>query len=140
KTNYTFTITYTVICNYKYVKFQNEPYYCSQNINKLTPKKIIEKWNESVANFMIANIQKFVSMYDGQQGGYKLEDIKGHVVELPLKNGEIYFEFIEEIMQEIELEHINKVDSYLVNTGLIDCELTEAEKKVVNFYEDIEWK
>lgn len=31
------TITATVIGNYKYVKYQEEPYYCSQNVNKLTP-------------------------------------------------------------------------------------------------------
>lgn len=36
--NEAFTITATVIGNYKYVKYQTEPYYCSQNINKLVPK------------------------------------------------------------------------------------------------------
>ncbi|MCI6988952.1 MAG: restriction endonuclease subunit S [Campylobacter sp.] len=44
--NKLFTITATVIGNYKYVKFQTEPYYCSQNINKLSPKENIRKWNK----------------------------------------------------------------------------------------------
>ena len=41
--NEPYTITATVIGNYKYVKFQTEEYYCSQNINKLSPKSILEK-------------------------------------------------------------------------------------------------
>lgn len=36
--NEAYTITATVIGNYKYVKYQREPYYTSQNINKLIPK------------------------------------------------------------------------------------------------------
>ena len=36
--NEPYTITATVIGNYKYAKYQLEPYYCSQNINKLKPK------------------------------------------------------------------------------------------------------
>ena len=54
--NEPFTITATVIGNYKYVKYQKEPYYCSQNINKLTPKKIICKWTEKIAYFSIGII------------------------------------------------------------------------------------
>ena len=80
--NEPYTITATVIGNYKYVKYQTEQYYCSQNINKLTPNQIWEKWNERIAYFIIANIQKFVSLYDGQQGGYKLDDIKNHLKDI----------------------------------------------------------
>lgn len=88
--NEPFTITATVIGNYKYVKFQKEPYYCSQNINKLTPKHVIEKWSEKIAYFFVTNIQQFVSQYDFQQGGYKLEDIHNHKIQLPICNGKIY--------------------------------------------------
>ena len=84
--NEPFTITATVIGNYKYVKYQTEPYYCSQNINKLTPKSIIKKWNEKIAYYLMASLQKFVSLYDGQQGGYKLEDIKNHKIQIPINN------------------------------------------------------
>ena len=60
--NEPYTITATVIGNYKYVKYQTEEYYCSQNINKLSPKSIVEKWNERIAYFFVANVQKFVSL------------------------------------------------------------------------------
>lgn len=62
--NEPFSITATVIGNYKYVKYQREAYYCSQNVNKLTPKESITLWNKKVAYYFVANIQKFVSLYD----------------------------------------------------------------------------
>lgn len=95
------------------MKLQKEPYYCSQNINKLTPKAILENnWNEKVIYFLIANIQKFVSLYNGQQGGYKLEDIKNHIIELPIKNGNIDFDFMEKIVSAIQKIVIKDVVLY----------------------------
>lgn len=137
--NKPYTITATVIGNYKYVKFQTESYYCSQNINKLTPKPIIKKWNERIAYFFIASVQKFVSLYDGQQGGYKLPDIKNHTIAVPIKNNEIDFNFIESYMSELESERISEFDSFLLGTGLSDYVLTDKEQKTIREYDNIVW-
>lgn len=133
--NEPFTITATVIGNYKYVKYQIEPYYCSQNINKLTHKPIIDKWNEKIAYYLIASVQKFVSLYDGQQGGYKLDDIKAHKIQLPTKNGEIDFAFMESFIAELEAERIAELEAYLSATGLQDCTLTREEEKALEEFE-----
>lgn len=133
------TITATVIGNYKYVKLQKESYYCSQNINKLSHKPIIKKWNDRIAYFFIANIQRFVSMYDGQQGGYKLEDIKNHTIKLPIKNKKIDFEFIESFIAELEAQRIAELEAYLTVTGLKDYTLTEAEQKALERFESLEF-
>ena len=134
--NEPFTITATVIGNYKYVKYQIEPYYCSQNINKLTPiNSIIEKWNEKIAYFLIVSLQKFVSLYDGQQGGYKLENIRNHKIKLPTKNGKIDFEFMESFIVEMEAERIAEMEAYLLATGLKDYTLTAEEKQVLEDFE-----
>ncbi|MDE7055629.1 MAG: restriction endonuclease subunit S, partial [Lactobacillus sp.] len=64
------TITATVIGNYKYVKFQEEAYYCSQNINKLSLKrKFNVALNSRIALYFITLIKKFVEIYNGQQSG-----------------------------------------------------------------------
>jgi len=139
--NKPFTITATVIGNYKYVKFQKEPYYCSQNINKLTPKSIIKKWNEKIAYYLITSLQKFVSLYDKQQGGYKLEDIKNYVIKVPIKNSKIDFEFMEKFIAEIEVKKIDQLEAYLSASGLKDYILTNEEKQVLEDFENnkIEW-
>jgi len=69
------TLTATVIGNYKYVKYQEEPYYCSQNVNKLTPVFPI---NQLFGLYFRSIIQNFVSLYDGQQSGYKLDKLRDY--------------------------------------------------------------
>lgn len=130
-----------MIGNYKYVKLQKEPYYCSQNINKLTPKLVLKNnWNEYTINFLITYIQKFVSLYNGQQGGYKLEDIKKHIIQLPTKEGKINFEFMESFVAELEAQRIAELEAYLTVTGLKDYELTEDEKIALESLDNIDWK
>ena len=76
------TLTATVIGNYKYVKYQEEPYYCSQNVNKLTPVFPI---NQLLGLYFRSIIQKFVSLYDGQQSGYKLDELRDYTFVLPIQ-------------------------------------------------------
>ena len=139
--NKPFTITATVIGNYKYVKFQKEYYYCSQNINKLTPKEIICKWNEKIAYYFISYIQKLVSLYDKQQGGYKLPDIQNHNIQLPTKNNKIDFEFMENFISEIEAQKVERLEAYLVENGLKEYRLSDEENEVLRDFEsgNIEW-
>ncbi|MDU9720133.1 restriction endonuclease subunit S [Helicobacter pylori] len=113
KPNKPFTITATVIGQYKYVKFQTEPYYCSQNINKPTPKIIIHQWNAKIAYYFITHIQKFVSLYDGQQSGYKLDDIKNHIISLPTnQHGKIDFDFMHTLINALMKQTIQGVVQY----------------------------
>ena len=140
------TITATVIGNYKYVKYQTEEYYCSQNINKLSPKDILKKWNKRIAYFMIANIQRFVSLYDGQQGGYKLEDIKLHKIKLPLKNGKIDFDFMESFIAELEAQRIAELEAqriaelsaYLKASGFNNYELSGEELDALQRFAELD--
>ena len=132
------TITATVIGNYKYVKYQTEEYYCSQNINKLSPKDILQKWNKRIAYFMVANIQRFVSLYDGQQGGYKLEDIKQHKIKLPLKNGKIDFDFMESFIAELETQRIAELSAYLKVSGFDNYELSGEELDALQRFAELD--
>lgn len=116
---------------------QKEKYYCSQNINKLTPnKEYIIRWNDKIAYYLICNIQKFVSLYNGQQGGYTLDKIKNHIIQLPTKNGEIDFEFMESFVAELDAQRVAELDAYLLATGLKDYELTDKEKQAIDDYKN----
>ena len=108
------TITATVIGNYKYVKYQEEPYYCSQNINKLT---LLDKFNYTLnrlsADYLIALIRKFVEQYNGQQGGYKLSELKGYKMLLPIKSDETPdFDYMEKYIRAMEKIVIADVVKY----------------------------
>jgi len=87
-------------------------------------------------------MQKFVSLYDKQQGGYKLDDIKEHVIKIPIsKNGKIDFDFMESFISDLEAERIAKLESYLLATGLKDYTLTAEEQQVLDDFEKdkFEW-
>lgn len=107
----------------------------------MTPKSIIEIWNDKLAYFFIASIQKFVSLYDDQQGGYKLSDIKNHQISLPIKQGKPDFAFMESFIAELEAERIAELEAYLEVTGLSDCELTEDERKALDDFtnDKVKW-
>ena len=86
------TITASVIGNYKYSTFQTQPYYCSQNINKLTPRFEI---NRHLAMYFMTHVQKFISRFDFQQAGYKLEELQNHKILLPAKkDGSLALDYI----------------------------------------------
>ena len=123
------TITVTVIGNYKYVKFQEKPYYCSQNINKLTPYFRI---NKNIALYFATHIQRFVSTYDGQQGGYKLNELSEHKIFIPTKNSQPDFDFMEEYIHVLEKERIHVLEVYLHMSGLDSYSLTSEDATVLN--------
>jgi hypothetical protein len=127
--NKKFTITATVIGNYKYVKYQEEDYYCSQNINKLIPKFNI---NKNIALYIITSIKKFVERYNGQQGGYKLDELSNFKIYLPVQKEGIAFNFMEAYVSEFEEESVNKLVAYLKVSGFENYQLNENEKKALN--------
>jgi len=60
-------------------------------------------------------------------------------IQLPIKNGNIDFQFMEDFIAELEAEHISKLDAYLLATGLNDYELTAAEQQVLDDFEDLKF-
>lgn len=132
------TITATVIGNYKYVKFQEEPYYCSQNINKLVPNF---KINKRIAHYIITHIQKFVSKYNNQQGGYKLPELQNHKISLPTNpDGSINFDYMETFMKELEEGKILDLSTYLKASGLDNYNLNKDEIEAINNHKNIQTK
>ncbi len=60
------------------------------------------------------------------------ERVKSEKINLPLKNGEIDFKFMEIYVNEIETERLRKLDLYLLKTGLKDFTLTINEQKILS--------
>ena len=86
------------------------------------------------------SIQKFVSLYDGQQGGYKLEDINNYKIKLPTQNSKIDFDFMESFIADLEAERIADLEAYLLATGLKDYTLTVEEKQVLDDFEQMKFE
>lgn len=56
-------------------------------------------------------------------------------IELPTKNGNIDYEFMESFIAELEAQRIAELEAYLLATGLDDYNLTTEEKQVLEDFE-----
>lgn len=123
------TITASVI-GYKYATFQKDPYYCSQNINKLIPKFRI---NPHIALYFVTHIQKYLSGFGEQYSGYKLVELQNHKILLPAKkDGSLALDYMEAYIKTIELEKSMAIEAYLESIGLKNYELSEEEKEALD--------
>ncbi len=74
--------------------------------------------------------------YGGYSGYPRKETLEQNYIQLPTKNGEIDFEFMEEFIAELEAERVAELETYLSATGLKDYELTKEEQKILQDFED----
>ena len=87
----------------------------------------------------IGNIINFLP-YGGYSNYPRKETLKKDIIQLPTKNGEIDFSFMEDFISELEVEKMNELNTYLKATGLENYNLTDEEKKALNEFDSMEWR
>ena len=77
-------------------------------------------------------------------GGYSAyptkESLKNDSIQLPTKNGEIDFDFMDAYISELEEERISELVTYLKISDLDNYELSKDEKQVIKDFSNIKWK
>ncbi len=68
------------------------------------------------------------------------ERIKNEKIQLPTKNNEIYFDFMENFIEELEKERISYLSAYLKISGLNNYVLTSEEEKSINNFNNLKWE
>jgi hypothetical protein len=115
-------------------------WYASQNIFSLIPKKNFENL---ISLFGVSAVNRSLrgTFSDGYSNYPTLIKLKNLKIQLPTKNNEIDFAFMERFIAELEAERIAELEAYLLATGLKDYTLTEEERKVLAEFErgEIEW-
>ena len=84
----------------------------------------------------LTNSLHFINQKFGYENMCSWTKMKDYKIQLPTKNGEIDFGFMEDFVGRIESYKIAKLDTYLVATGLKNCVLTDAEKQVLEDFEN----
>lgn len=126
-------------------QLRKDKWYCSQNMFKLIPKN-----SRLFSSFVLSSINRMIKgKYGSGYSNYPtLENLKNDKIQLPTKNGEIDFEFMESFVAELEVQRVAELEAqrvaeleaYLTVTGLKDCELTEEEEQVIENFEQINWQ
>lgn len=118
-----------------HAQLRKNKWYSSQNIFILTPK------NNRLFNLLtVSSINKILDDYGGYSSYPTLTSLRKHIIKLPTKDGNIDFDFMESIINDIENECIKQLEHYLNSMGINDCHLTMEEKNAILDLQKVEWK
>lgn len=90
--------------------------------------------------FLVSSISKRV--YGNYEWTNKAgwEKIKSQTIQLPTKNGEIDFDFMDRFIAELEEDRIADLTAYLCVSGQDNYELSEKERKSLESFNKLKWK
>lgn len=117
--------------------YQDKPYFTGDKIKILKSKN--EKFNKNNAQFFIIVISRAFSTFSWGSSSFSVKIIENRKIQLPIKNGEIDFEFMEYFIVELEAQRIAELESYLLVTGLKNYTLTAKEQQALDMFEDLQW-
>ena len=98
--------------------------------------------------FIVASIDKVIkAKYSYNNKATKIE-LKNSIINLPIKKGKVDFEFMNSFIAELEAQRIAELEAqriaeleaFLLAAGLKDYTLTDDEKKVLEDFENLNWK
>lgn len=98
----------------------------------LKPKFSVSK-NQGL---FISNSFYFLNKKFGYENMCSWEKIKFETIQLPQKDGEIDFGFMEAFIAELEAERVAELSAYLKISGLDNYELSSEEKRVIQKFSD----
>lgn len=67
------------------------------------------------------------------------ERIKNQIISLPILNGKIDFDFMENFVAELEAERVAELEAYLTASGLDNYELSVEEQNALDSFNSLEW-
>lgn len=117
------------------VYYQEEPFYSKQGSNIYTLKNNF--LNKKNAKFIVSAINSIIKVVEyGKNTASRLIEYK---IQLPTKNNQPDFEFMEQFIGQLEQGYLQQLDNYLSVTGLNDIKLTTAEQQALAEFESWEW-
>jgi hypothetical protein len=103
----------------------------------LFPKEY--KFNLKELHFILSSLKMQFNLFGYATGMANVMDVK---IQLPTRNGNIDYEFMESFIAELEAQRIAELEAYLLTTGLKDYNLSVEEKEVLEDFEcgQFEWQ
>ena len=117
--------------------YRQNPWYAGQFVRKIIPKieitpfaipfltAALNKLKPHLLTVLVRNVDKTF--------------LNSELTLPTTKGGEINFDFMEYFIAKLESDRIDKLEKHLSSMGLINCVLSEKEKKSLDNYDYIEW-
>ena len=117
--------------------YQENDFIGYSHIQHLVPT--FEPFNKAIATFIISACRVSTSKKYDYGNKFNRDEMNKTKIKLPIKNGKIDFEFINNFISELETEHISKINTYLLSAGLNDYTLTAEEEKALDNLKNERW-
>ena len=109
--------------------YRHKSWYAGQFVRKIIPKIILSKSAILFFTVILNRIKQDLLSVLVRDVDKKFLNSN---IQLPTKNGEIDFEYVESFITQIENDRITKLDEYLIRTGLKNYTLTTAEQQALD--------
>ena len=119
--------------------YQEKDFIGYSHIQHFVPK--FNPFNRAIASIIISVCRVSTSKKYDYGNKFNRDSMNNTKIQLPTKNGQIDFDFMEKFIAELEAERIAELEAYLLATGLKDYTLTEKEKMTLEQFEsgNFEW-
>ena len=97
-------------------------------------------FNKAIASFIISSCRIATSNKKYDYGHkFNREEMNKTMIQLPVKNNKIDFDFMESFIAELEARRIAELEAYLSVTGLKDYTLTAEEDTALANFNELQW-
>lgn len=120
--------------------YQERPYFTGDKIKVLRPKH--SRFNKNNAQFFLVSMRKPFELFSWGTSSYNVEIIKNQKIVLPVRDGEIDFDFMESFVAELEAQRVAELAAYLKVNGYDNYELSPEELDVLRkfrHFDDENW-
>lgn len=117
--------------------YQETPYFTGDKIKILYPK--FSDFKKENAQFFISSMKLAFSNFSWGTSQFNENTLKKQKLLLPIRHGDIDFDFMESFVAELEGQRVAELEAYLSATGLKDTRLTLEEEQVLRDFDKIHW-
>lgn len=117
--------------------YQKKPYFTGDKIKIMKAK--FEKFNGRNAQFILPVMSKAFSLFSWGSSSFKVSELKNVKCQLPIQNGNLHLDFMENFVAELEARRTAELEAYLSAAGLKDYTLTAEEERALAGLRNIRW-
>ena len=117
--------------------YMQKDFYAGQFTKRVIPKNFT--LTPKIAMYLITILNKHQIRFKNVLVGNFEREFNQTKIQLPVKNGQIDFDFMEGFTAELEAERTAELEAYLEACGLQDYTLTAAEEQALAVFEKSNW-
>lgn len=118
--------------------YQEQPYFTGDKIKVLKCK--LNRFGRKNAHFFLTSMAQAFKGFSWGCSKFNVETIENQIIQLPVNNGKIDFNFMESFIAELEEPRYAELEAYLSVTGLKDTSLSPAEEQALRDFDKVEWR